>query len=236
MGRAMKSFMGLEVGPGIDWRALVHRRMVEGAGLDQKDDPGPFSFFHHLMEHHPELRGEVTGAMAGLLEDEDPVLRATAVMFLEDYPQAGLADRLLGVARDCRSLYESVDNPLRPGEPLVLGLLSALAENAEGHVATAEFMRGLLSDPKYAYKAFSYLLDVDVAGLLTQLRTVLTPENDMSRFMLQILLMRVGKDRFAEVAQHLKPLAPDLKKAALEIMHNFGLDPGQEKRVEALLR
>ena len=232
----MTFFLGFEIGPDADWKDITRKVVLEGAAMEQKSDSSDIAFFHHLLEQFPEYRPAVTEAMVELLEDDAPKVRAAAVMFLEDYPDSAQAGRLLAVAAGRRELYESVDNPLRPGEPLYLGLLSALFESGVGHAPTAEFMRTLLSDQRYAYKAFSYLLNEDPASLYPQLKKVLTPRNEMWQFLLRMLVMRTGSARFLDLAKHLRGLDPEIKKAAVDIMHDFGLDPAQDAQVEALLR
>lgn len=232
----MTFFLGFEIGPDADWKHIARKVVLEGAAMEQKSDSSDIAFFHHLLEQFPQYRPAVTEAMAELLEDDEAKVRAAAVMFLEDYPDTALAGRLLAVASGRRDLYESVDNPLRPGEPLYLGLLSALFESGVGHAPTAEFMRTLLSDPKFSYKAFSYLVNEDPASLYPQLKKVLTPQNEMWQFLLRMLVMATDKDRFIDLAKHLRGLDPQIKKAAVDIMHDFGLEPAQAAQVETLLR
>ena len=139
--------------------------------------------------------------------------RAIILLVEDDSSVRSLAARLLAVASSRRDLYESVDNPLRPGEPLYLGLLSALFESGVGHAPTAEFMRTLLLDPKFSTKAFSYLVNEDPASLYPHLKKVLTPQNEMWQFLLRMLVMGTSTDRFLDLAKQLRGLDPQIKKA-----------------------
>jgi hypothetical protein len=122
---------GVEVSPETDVEALVRRIMIEGGPANAKGErPSAGYFLTRLCTRlgRSPAAGRLTAAVAALLEDPEPGLRAAALRFYYHAPAAEGSERVLELCQARRDLFSANDMGSSDGVTLEADLIDALSQ------------------------------------------------------------------------------------------------------------
>lgn len=225
-----------------DWSALVrHLATAPTAGPPGSDKLRGFAVhrLYNLLE--PPASRAIADAVASLLDDRDPALRAFALIFFEGNPDAPGGDRLTALMRDRPQLFVGVRDPGSNSFSLWDWLLEAIAwrirRDGSGRVpdpAALDEVKRRASVAPGVGRCLFVLGEQEPDWLLQHVDGVVSADPGAWKRLLNALSAQ-SPDRLADAAQRVRNHGAAREAEILDFARNQ-LSPAAQEQIAAVFR